>query len=176
IQMNVKDFFVGGILDALQYNSCTTDITFRRLQKFKPPIGTLINWSNTDVNNSIIQSGSFIYLGGALLINAIQINHTGNTIQLKKATCLKSSSPLNEENGPAVSVINSANGYDVLIDADADGEIMINLFDISGKRIESRNQYLLKGSNSLHIATLPRGIYILQLRGTDFNTSVKLLF
>jgi hypothetical protein len=61
VKVSIKDFYVGGVLDANQYNTCTTDITFRRLQKFNPPIGSTIKWKNFDYTNSAIQSGSFVY-------------------------------------------------------------------------------------------------------------------
>src|SRR6185436_4917970 len=44
IHVFLKDFYVGGILDWEQYLTCTTDVTFRGLQKFNPPIGSDIQW------------------------------------------------------------------------------------------------------------------------------------
>ncbi|MBK9731457.1 MAG: hypothetical protein IPO83_09225 [Chitinophagaceae bacterium] len=73
----VKDFYVGGILDPEQYNTCKTDITFRRMQHFHPVEGQTIKWKNFDDTNTKIQSGNFVYNGGLITVKSLTVNKKG---------------------------------------------------------------------------------------------------
>src|SRR6185436_2196033 len=73
IECFIKNFYVGGQLDLLQYDSCFTDITLRRTQKFHPESGQTINWTNYGTNNHLLQSGSFVYDGGLITLYGIKI-------------------------------------------------------------------------------------------------------
>ncbi|MBA3647054.1 MAG: hypothetical protein H0W62_00645 [Chitinophagales bacterium] len=80
VNIFIKDFYVGGVLDQDQYKTCTTDLTFRRLQDFKPSSGTTITWKNLDNSNNKIQSGSFTYKGGLMTLKGMIVNKSGNII------------------------------------------------------------------------------------------------
>lgn len=78
----VKNMYGNGILLPQQFDSSTSDITFRRLQKFKPAIGQTIYWKVKRNNNVIVQQGSFVYTGGPLTLYGVKIYKTNSIISL----------------------------------------------------------------------------------------------
>jgi hypothetical protein len=81
----VKDMTVNGVLQT-QYDTCTVDITLRRLQSFDPQAGTTLTWTNYDVNNNLLQSGSFVYNGGAITLTGIRLKRSGCTITVQSSS------------------------------------------------------------------------------------------
>lgn len=83
----VKNLYAGGVIATEQYDSCTTDITFRRLQKFKPTIGQNINWKVKNSSNKIVQQGNFIYNGGPITLYGVKIYKTNSIISMSVTGC-----------------------------------------------------------------------------------------
>lgn len=87
IKCFIKDMTVNGVLQT-QYDTCTSDVTFRRIQNFHPQVGETITWTNYGVNNNLLQSGSFTYDGGVITLTGIKIKRSGSTITLQNGTQL----------------------------------------------------------------------------------------
>ncbi|MBK9732911.1 MAG: T9SS type A sorting domain-containing protein [Chitinophagaceae bacterium] len=83
----VKNFYAGGVLLANQYDSCTTNITFRRLQQFKPLVGQVITWAVRKNNGNVIQQGTMVYNGGPITLTGIKIYKVGSNISLSVPGC-----------------------------------------------------------------------------------------
>lgn len=178
INVSVKDFYVGGVLDANQYNTCFTDITFRRLQKFHPAAGDVIYWQNTDNNGNVIQSGSFTYTSGVFTIPGLQVNKSGNKISLGIAGCQRESvigaSYYPDE--PQMAAIRTESGYELQVTMNHDEVTTLNLYDIVGQLMYQRKISLTKGDNSIQIPLTTAGTYIVELRGEKFEEGKKLVF
>ncbi|MGB3076858.1 MAG: putative metal-binding motif-containing protein, partial [Chitinophagales bacterium] len=78
----VKNMYAGGALLPQQYDSCTTDIAFRRIQKFKPTTGKTIYWNVKNSANKIVQQGSLVYTGDPITLYGIKVYRTNSTISL----------------------------------------------------------------------------------------------
>jgi len=85
IKCNVKDMYVGGVLQT-QYDTCTADITLRRIQNFHPEEGQTLSWTNYAANNTLIQSGSFVYNGGPVTLYGVKIKRSGSTITVQSSS------------------------------------------------------------------------------------------
>ncbi|MEO6168534.1 MAG: MopE-related protein, partial [Chitinophagales bacterium] len=83
----IKDLYAGGTLAPQQYDSCTTDITLRRVQKFKPNIGQTIYWKVKNSANKIVQQGSNVYGGGPIVLNGVKIYRTNSVISFTTQGC-----------------------------------------------------------------------------------------
>ncbi|MBX7110032.1 MAG: putative metal-binding motif-containing protein, partial [Chitinophagales bacterium] len=83
----VKDMYAGGVLMANQYDSCTTNITFRRLQQFKPQVGQVVTWTVRKNNGNVVQQGTFTYNGGPITLTGIKIYRVGSKISLSVPGC-----------------------------------------------------------------------------------------
>lgn len=78
----VKSMIANGVPLPQQYDSCTSDVTFRRVQKFKPNVGQSIYWKVKKNNNVIVQQGSFAYAGGPITLYGVKIYKTNSIISL----------------------------------------------------------------------------------------------
>lgn len=175
VNVFIKDFYVGGVLDPQQYNTCTTDITLRRLQNFNPVNGNLIKWKNYDENNAKIQFGAFIYDGGSITLDGITVNKAGNRIQLNIANCQKEAG-LTMDDDDEVYFSKSPDGYTVLIDLTHDQDVYLNVYDLMGRMVSHRMEKLTAGSNSAEISSPGMGIYLVEVKGKTISHTQKLLF
>ncbi|MBA3649377.1 MAG: hypothetical protein H0W62_12635 [Chitinophagales bacterium] len=171
----VKDFYVGGKLDKEQYKSCTSDITLRRVQKFKPGMGEKISWAVKKEGNEI-QSGSFTYYGGAITLYGVKIYKSKSDISLKINKC--SSGKLAEDTLPddQVKVVAIPDGYQLVLNLPSDDYIRLDIFDMSGKLISSRIIEMMRGLNSIPVFSPGNGVYVALMQGNSFNQAVKLNF
>ncbi|HUM47267.1 MAG TPA: putative metal-binding motif-containing protein, partial [Chitinophagales bacterium] len=83
----VKNMYAGGALMAKQYDSCTTDITFRRLQHFKPLEGQVITWTVRKNGGVVVQQGTTTYTGGPITLYGIKIYRVGSNISMSVPGC-----------------------------------------------------------------------------------------
>ncbi|MEO6169097.1 MAG: hypothetical protein ABIO46_08105, partial [Chitinophagales bacterium] len=83
----VKNMYAGGALMAKQYDSCTTDITFRRLQQFKPLQGQVITWTVRKNGGVVVQQGTTTYNGGPITLYGIKIYKVGSNISMSVPGC-----------------------------------------------------------------------------------------
>lgn len=183
IHVFIKDFYVGGVLDALQYSTCTTDVTFRRLQNFQPAIGSTIKWKNfDDVTNLLVQSGSFTYNGGLITLTGLTVTKTGNRFKLKIKDC---TSKLGDDDSDAdESMINESlvtfsktpAGYMAHLESAIDQSIDVSVYDLLGRTISVKRINLLQGSNSFEITAPSTGIYFIEVNNESFHHTDKLMF
>ena len=180
VNVFVKDFYVSGVLDPEQYSTCTADITFRRLQKFKPTVGQKVQWKNFDHNGVKIQNGSFNYSGGLITIKNVTINKSGNLIKLKIENC---SAKIGEEDddeiytdSDPVSFIKTPSGYTAEVNSSHDQETTLRIYDLAGRLVREQSVQLAAGINEIEIASPGDGIYIVRLKGESFNRTEKLFF
>lgn len=177
INVSVKDFYVGGVLDPEQYNSCSTDITFRRMQNFNPASGQTIKWKNFDASNTKIQSGSFIYTGGLLTIQGLTVNKTGNRIELKIANCNKAGKETDEWTSPShATFTHSAQGYSMELMSAEQGNGWIYLYDLTGRIVSRRPISFSAGINNFDIASPGNGIFLVSVQTPAWTQTVKLFF
>ncbi|HYV92809.1 MAG TPA: T9SS type A sorting domain-containing protein [Chitinophagales bacterium] len=188
IHVFVKDFYVGGVLDPEQYSTCTTDIAIRRMQKFHPSEGTVINWSNfDDVTGIKIQEGTFTYDGGLLSIPGLTINKTGNKIKFNIANCGRigndpDGSGENDDQSADARLYfsKSPDGYTAHIDLlhpDGSGEnAQVLIYDLMGRMVWEKKAALASGTNTIEIPAPATGIFLVQVRGKTFSKTEKLFF
>jgi hypothetical protein len=171
----VKDFYVGGVLDPNQYNTCTTDIAFRRLQHFAPANGVKVKWKNYDSTNAIIQSGSFTSNGKLMVIPNLIVNKSGNRIHLAITNCLKIDETI-DSSDDNIDFIKTTSGYDAVIFSEKDENATLNVFDMMGRMTFVKNISLVSGSNTVEIPSPGNGIYLVEIKGEDFSVANKLMF
>ena len=176
INVMVVNLYVGGILDLQQYNTCTTDVTFRRLQNFHPSNGATVKWKNFDDNNNQIQNGSLVYNGGIITIKNIIVNKSGNRIDLHINNCQREGVAIEEPYEPNIYFTQTGQGYLAHVDADHNEEIQLLLYDISGRIVQSKKEMLISGSNVMTISSPGSGIFLVVLKGDSFTKVTKLLF
>ena len=114
INVFIKNLYVGGVLAPKQYDTCTSDITIRRLQNFHPQNGQTVNWANYNINNVIIQSGSFVYTGGLITLKGMKINKTGNNLVFSISGCSSPREEVSVANDKPVFFSHDASGYTAL--------------------------------------------------------------
>lgn len=171
----VKDYYVGGVLDPEQYNTCKTDIAFRRLQNFNPGIGTVVKWENYNSSGNVIQSGSFPSNGKLMVIPELTIKKSGNRIQLTIPDCLRHET-LPTGSNKEVDFIKTSNGYNAVIFSDNGETVTMNVYDMMGRRIFQKSVSLLSGSNTIEIPSHGNGIYLVEIGGRHFSVARKLFF
>ncbi|MCY7409024.1 MAG: T9SS type A sorting domain-containing protein, partial [Chitinophagales bacterium] len=183
IHVFIKDFYVGGVLDVLQYLTCTTDITFRRLQNFQPPIGSTIKWKNfDDVTNLKIQSGSFTYNGGLITLTDLTVSKTGNRIKLRIANCTSKLGDDDSDNDDSMvdeSVVNfskTSAGYMAHLESAIDQSIDVSVYDLLGRTISVKRINLQQGINDFEITAPLTGIYLVEVKNQSFHYTEKLMF
>lgn len=176
VKVYLKDLYVGGVLDAKQYSTCFTDISFRRLQYFKPQPGQSIKWSCFDSSNKKIQGGSFIYNGGLITLKGIQVDKTANRIELKISDCEKElgsahQPPVNEKMIP---FIRTSGGWQSMIYSEQAGELTLNVYNILGEMVVQKSIQLTTGENMIFIPCTTSGIYIVQMKSHSMLQVQKL--
>lgn len=76
----VKNMYGNGVLLAKQYDSCTTDITLRRLQNFKPVPGQTIYWEVRKSTGTVVQQGNFTYTENPITLTGAKIYRSNSLI------------------------------------------------------------------------------------------------
>lgn len=178
IHVFVKDFYVGGVLDAEQYTTCKTDVAFRRLQHFKPNAGETIKWKNFDNSNTKIQSGSFIYDGGLILLKDITVNKSGNRIELKIPGCNKEFAAERLASGAEASLSISGNGSNYTLEFTGleAGKATISIFDLSGRLCRQFTTPYVEGENIMMLPEPGKGLYLVQVQTAGWSVAEKFLF
>ncbi|MBA2422897.1 MAG: hypothetical protein H0V61_06690, partial [Chitinophagales bacterium] len=181
----VKDLYAGGIPAPNQYDSCTTDITFRRLQQFNPTIGQTVYWTVKNSNDIIVQQGSTAYTG-PLTLSGIKIYRSGSTITLTVEDCSTYNlpTPTISSNGPTTyclenpSTLSTISGYtyqwkkgDLLIDGatsqmysptSSSSSYKVSISNIHGCSKTSNNLAVTVNSAPIPVISSPDGTVICQ--------------
>lgn len=178
VNVFLKNFYVGGVLDGEQYNTCKTDISFRRLQNFQPNAGQTIKWKNFDNSNTKIQNGSFVYTGGLLTIKGITVNKSGNRIELKITNCDRIDEDMEEAKTieSNITFMRSPNGYSMELTATEDGEAEVMIYDLIGRMIHHHTITYAEGVNNFGIPSPGNGIFLVSVKGQSWIHTEKLMF
>ncbi|MBA3649378.1 MAG: hypothetical protein H0W62_12640 [Chitinophagales bacterium] len=172
----IKDLYVGGSPDKNQYSSCTSDITFRREQNFKPEEGDKITWSVIN-SGTQIQNGSFTYNGGPITLYGVKIYKSKSEISLKISKCSRTQKFEAQLSDPIkVNVVPIPGGYEMVLNLPFDDHADMKILDMSGKVVIEQHLDLAKGLNSIPVQSLNNGFYIAMLQGSHFRQSAKLDF
>lgn len=175
IKCNVKDMYVNGVLQTA-YDSCTTDITLRRLQNFHPVIGATINWSVMNNSNQIIQNGSYLYDGEPPTIYGAKIYRAGSTINFQVQNCFgKQNASTGIQDPVNVRYFKTSDGYRVSVELPASAMAQVRLMDLSGRTAEDKTIRMADGMNEFELTASP-GIYLLQMQIGGKNIIRKLAF
>jgi len=165
--------YVNGVLQP-QHDSCTTDLVMRRLQKFKPYIGTTIDWTVTRSNNQIAASGTIFYDGTPIALYGIPIYKSGSTISFHSEGCNKV-----DESGATADIpfafLRTSDGYLVEASMLHEGDVEIRLVDLAGRIMMDEKTYWQAGTNEFHLE-MSGGDYILQVISSDALYTRKLFF
>ncbi|MBA3647292.1 MAG: hypothetical protein H0W62_01885 [Chitinophagales bacterium] len=176
INVFIKDFYVGGKLSANQYSTCKSDITFRRVQHFHPKNGDKITWTNYDVNNSVIESGSFTYKSGLITLKGITIKKSGNQVKLTLGNCSRSEAVLSNLQTATVSYSKTSEGYIAHIYCENVQSVKMSMYDVLGRRITVQQFQLATGDNNIPVLYKRPGIYLVEWKGDTIAAVDKLLF
>lgn len=161
-------------------DSCTADVTLRRLQRFNPIIGNTIEWSNTR-NNVIVQQGSFIYNGGLITIPNVKIYEATNTLKLINIpigiTKNSNSIPLRfqlYQNYP-----NPFNPVTkIKFDLPKSSYTKVSIYDVLGREIAILiNEQLKPGTYEIDwdASYFSSGVYFYKLTAGDFSETKKMI-
>lgn len=178
VNVFIKDYYVGGVLDPEQYNTCKTDITFRRLQNFKPNSGETIKWKNFDNSNSKIQSGSFVYNGGLISLKDVTVNKSGNRIELKISGCNKTglAGRLAEDAENEISIFGNGSSYSLEFTAEEEGNATITFFDLSGRMLRQDVIQYNQGINHFDLPKVGSGLFLVQVKAAYWSATEKIIF
>ncbi|MBX7141521.1 MAG: hypothetical protein K1X63_10630 [Chitinophagales bacterium] len=171
----IRDMYVNGVLQP-QYDSCTTDVTFRRLQKFKPNIGSTITWTVQKSNGNIAASGTYIYDGGPITLTGIPIYNSGSTINLNINFCNREDNPEAIGYSPEFDFLRRENGYLIRTNLSKDAGATIRLFDMSGRTIMDQPVQWHSGENEFLVSQPIQGEFLLQIVSNQFVANRKLFF
>jgi hypothetical protein len=186
IKCFIKNFYVGGQLDLVQYDSCLTDITLRRTQQFHPENGQTINWINYGINNEVLQSGSFVYDGGLITLYGIKIKKSTSRITLNIVDCGFGT----EVSGEGVGYNNKikvfpnpiSDATTISFSLDQSRNVTLKIFDVTGRLITTlANETMNAGDHQLQWNAknangnpLNTGIYFLKMETPDHSETIQL--
>jgi hypothetical protein len=175
IRCFIKDMHAGDNL-MTTYNSCTTDLTLRRLQYFHPEVGDHIVWKVKNANQQILNKGSFTYDGQPITLYGITVQKDGSTISFTIKNELKEGSELNALLGEQVIIIEATAGsYLAHVDANDEADVMLQISDVLG-RIEWRlSVHVSKGDNVIPIHA-SSGLKFFQASLGSYQFNRKLIF
>lgn len=186
IKCFVKDFYVGGQLDLIQYDSCFTDITLRRTQQFHPEIGQTISWTNYGTGNKFLQSGSFVYEGGLITLYGINIKKSNSTITLNITDCgvgtQVPAEDVNFKNTLKVFPNPLSDAATVSFSLDQSQNVALKIFDVTGRlMITLANETMNAGNHQLQWNAkdengypMNAGIYFLKMETRNHSETIQL--
>lgn len=175
ITCNVKDMYANGVL-LTSYDSCTTDITFRRLQNFNPTLGSTINWTVANSENEIVQSGSYLFDGEPPTVYSAKIYRSGSTITLQVQNCFgrseaATSASVDDFN---LSLMRTSEGYKISFIAPENSPLHIRLAELNGRVTFDRSMNAVMGQNEIEVHC-NSGISILQVQLGNRTITKKLM-
>jgi hypothetical protein len=175
ITCRVKDMYVNGVLQT-SYDSCTTDITLRRLQNFHPTIGATINWNVKNSDDEVVQSGSFIYDGEPPVIYGAKIYRSGSTITFDLQNCFgKAEAAATRDEPFEVKYAKDAEGYRISVDVPESTLLRMRLISMNGQTHDDITHTITAGRNEFSLKA-EHGIYLLHLQCGNSAVTKKLFF
>ncbi|MEO5674619.1 MAG: hypothetical protein ABIQ74_08230 [Chitinophagales bacterium] len=170
----IKTLYVDGQEDQNQYSSCKSDITLRRTQKFDPSTSQTITWTNYDVDNQLLQSGSFVRGDDPITLKGIKIKKAGSTIKLTASNCGNKAEAL-PESSEIISILKTQDGYSLVLNVTDAQRAAIDVYDQLGRTVLHEELDLPAGFTSFPIK-LPGSVYLIRVSSKEIHFSCKLLF
>ena len=175
IRCNVKDMYVNGNI-MTTYNSCTTDLTLRRLQYFNPHGGDLIDWTVKDVNGQVLNSGTLPYDGSPITIHDITVKKDGVTVYFEiQDPGKRDFSVVADVMSPTITIETTGDGYLAHITSNTTGEATLQIADALGRPEWSASLQLEKGTTTIPLRA-SAGLKLFNVTMDDFQFSRKLIF
>lgn len=175
IRCFIKDMTVGGVPMPV-YNSCTTDLTLRRLQHFDPQPGQQINYTVYSELGQLLNSGTLVYDGSPVTVHEITIEHDGSTLSLQIADPLKQDrSVVANSNVPFITIEDTGDGYLAQIVSPEAAEATLQISDMQGRQLWIKNVLMQKGLNTVPLQSTP-GLKMFTASTGTFLFTEKLLF
>jgi hypothetical protein len=161
-------------------DSCTADVTLRRLQKFNPATGHIIQWTNTR-NNAAVQQGTFTYNGGLITIQGVKIYKLTNKLSLINTSV--GINNIGQETPSKYSLYqNYPNPFNpntiIRYQLPVTNFVTLKVYDILGKEIKTLvNEKLQPGTYEVTFdgSNLTSGIYFCKLSAGDFIETKRML-
>ena len=174
----VKNFYAGGKLVKNQYDSCTSDITLRRLQSFHPEAGQKLKWSIYNSVGTEVQHGTITYNGDLVTLHGIKIYKEGSTVTVKISNCPydRAEAPKTKIQDGDVQLFREGSQYKVEIQVPQSQQATVRIFNSNGQLMQQNNMNLTEGDNSFDVGELTNGLYILQIQSVDLHYGGKLVF
>jgi hypothetical protein len=160
-------------------DSATTDVTLRRLQAFRVPTPSTINWENRR-NNIIVQHASFAYDSGPVTIPGVKVYKDSSRLAVWPTL----GSVADQENAPREYLLaqNYPNPFNpsttIKYELPKSSDVRLNVFDILGREVSVLvNERRDAGVHEVKFdATgLSSGVYFYRLRAGNFVRTKKLL-
>jgi hypothetical protein len=178
ITLFVKDLLTtSGTLTAP--DSATTDVTLRRLQNFVVPSDSTIWWKNTR-NGAVVQHGSFVYTGGLITLEGVQVFKDLNRIEVSSTpVSVEEQTPLSVEYVLHQNYPNPFNPSTVIsYQLPVGGNATIKVYDLLGKDVATLiNEEQSAGTYKVEFDAnqLSSGIYFYQLKAGEYVNTKKML-
>lgn len=161
-------------------DSCSVDVTLRRLQKFKVPIGDSIDWIDFASNGTtVIKRGGYIYTGGLITIPTVKVYKGGINLKVYNPAYVEGISSLSSLNYSINTFPNPTCG-NVEVELQLKqpvNHLNIQLVNLLGQIV--RTWYYSAPNTTLttlyNLSDLPKGAYFLQFTGDNFTTTKKLI-
>lgn len=175
IRCFVKDMYASGVL-LQQYDSCTTDLTLRRLQSFHPQAGQLIDWWVKGANGQILNSGTLMCDGSPITLHNIKILKTGSTVLLQIQSPMKANTGSHEMHPAPVVTIEPVNdGYLAHITLEAPARVNLQLSDPLGRLQWKYSLQMPTGTSTIPLHA-QNGMMFFSMQSGEVHYSRKLLF
>ena len=181
----IKDFYVGGQLDPVQYDVGFTDITLRRTKKFHPVDGQTISWTNYGVNGNLLQSGSFVYNGNLISLYGIKIKRSGSTLTLTIGNCKMENGPLGQmssEHSLKVFPNPLSNSTIISFSLNESQKVSISIYDLTGRLVTTlADETMSEGTHQVpwnvtdeYGNEMSAGIYLLRMEAPNHSEAIQL--
>lgn len=167
-----KGIFVGA-------DSCTVEITPKRLQQFSGISGDSIDWINYSSTNDIIQKGGFIYNGGPINIPNVKMYKATNTLELyipEKTSGILHLGALNYSLDLFPNPSTNNVELSLQLKQPFNG-ITIRLINLTGQVMRSWNYSMVNNgfTDNYNLSDLPKSEYFIQFICDKFTTIQKLI-
>lgn len=179
ITLKTKDLVT--IYDTLHTpDSCTADVTLRRLQRFNITDSSTIQWTNTR-NNEIVQQGSFPYSGGLITIPNVKIYKFSNTLRVVQIPIgiVKNSNSIPSRFQLYQNYPNPFNPITrISFDIPKRGLVVLKIFDILGREVSVLvNEFKQPGRYNINFNSenIASGVYFFRLTAGEFTETRKMM-
>ncbi|MCS6991079.1 MAG: alpha/beta hydrolase [Chitinophagales bacterium] len=162
VKLYLKDYVVGGQLQANQPTSCSADVTLRRLQAFKAQPGRTIYWYNYDASGNLVQSGTITSQQGVPhTVPGVQISKAGNRLELKFGTCLSREA---EPEGLEATLRRYGGGWQLVVSTAQPQDALIRFTDPWGRLQQHQEIFLDAGTQHIALEFPLPSLYVVELQ------------